>query len=254
MVRGLNLFKEHFKPFRHQYVIIGGSACDAYFDSVGIEFRATKDLDIVLHVQELDRNFVERFWEFIELGEYDAYEESSGQPKFYRFLNPQKEPFPSILELFSQVPNSLEREKGNRLTRIEVGEDVSGLSAIVLDENYYQLIRMGTMDLLGLSIVAPEYLIPLKAKAFLDLKARKAAGETIDSRNITKHKNDVFRLFRVISQEKQVEIGETVQKDLGKFLLDMETENVVLGNFGITTMTKDAVLSALRSIYGATPQ
>lgn len=31
-------------------------------------------------------------------------------------------------------------------------------------------------------------------KAWLDLSERKAAGEDIDSKNIKKHKNDVFRL------------------------------------------------------------
>lgn len=28
MTKGLNSFKEHFKGFENQYVIIGGTACD----------------------------------------------------------------------------------------------------------------------------------------------------------------------------------------------------------------------------------
>ena len=42
------------------------------------------------------------------------------------------------------------------------------------------------------------YLIPFKAKAWMDLTDRKAAGEHVDSKNIKKHKNDVFRLTELI--------------------------------------------------------
>ena len=42
------------------------------------------------------------------------------------------------------------------------------------------------------------YLIPFKAKAWMDLTDRKEAGEHVDSKNIKKHKNDVFRLTELI--------------------------------------------------------
>lgn len=41
--------------------------------------------------------------------------------------------------------------------------------------------------------------IPFKAKAWLDLKERKLNGEQVDSKNIKKHKNDVFRLAQLIT-------------------------------------------------------
>lgn len=44
------------------------------------------------------------------------------------------------------------------------------------------------------------YLIPFKAKAWIDLSDRKAAGEHVDGRNIRKHKNDVFRLTELLNQ------------------------------------------------------
>ena len=37
-----------------------------------------------------------------------------------------------------------------------------------------------------------------KAKAWLDLTERKNAGENVDSKNIRKHKNDVFRLTALL--------------------------------------------------------
>ena len=42
-------------------------------------------------------------------------------------------------------------------------------------------------------------LIPFKAKAWLDLKERKLNGDQVDSKNIKKHKNDVFRLALLIT-------------------------------------------------------
>ena len=48
MVKGLGLFKEHFRPYTDRYVLIGGTACDLAFEEAGLSFRATKDLDIVL--------------------------------------------------------------------------------------------------------------------------------------------------------------------------------------------------------------
>ena len=51
MVRGLDLFREHFKDFADRYVLIGGTACDLIMSEVGLQFRATKDLDIVLCIE-----------------------------------------------------------------------------------------------------------------------------------------------------------------------------------------------------------
>ena len=42
-------------------------------------------------------------------------------------------------------------------------------------------------------------LIPFKAKAWLGLKERKLNGDQVDSKNIKKHKNDVFRLAQLIT-------------------------------------------------------
>ena len=57
MVRGLDLFREHFKDFADRYVLIGGTACDLIMSNVGLQFRATKDLDIVLCIESIDREF-----------------------------------------------------------------------------------------------------------------------------------------------------------------------------------------------------
>ena len=70
MVKGLDIFREYFAGFEDQYVLIGGAACDILFASNAGQFRATRDLDIVLIVESLTKAFGERLWEFIKSGNY----------------------------------------------------------------------------------------------------------------------------------------------------------------------------------------
>lgn len=48
MVTGLDVFRDHFKDYQGAYVLIGGVACYLVMEEAGVDFRATKDLDIVL--------------------------------------------------------------------------------------------------------------------------------------------------------------------------------------------------------------
>lgn len=65
MVIGLNKFKEYFKQYPGNYVIICGTACDIIIGEAGFTPRATKDIDIILVVEALNADFVKQFWEFI---------------------------------------------------------------------------------------------------------------------------------------------------------------------------------------------
>ncbi len=58
---GIEKFKEFFADYTDQYVLIGGAACDISFSSNFVDFRATKDLDIVLIVEALTKEFAEKF-------------------------------------------------------------------------------------------------------------------------------------------------------------------------------------------------
>lgn len=52
-MRGIDKFKERFAGHDGEYVLIGGGACDLLFGEAGQDFRATKDLDLVLLGAEL---------------------------------------------------------------------------------------------------------------------------------------------------------------------------------------------------------
>ncbi len=53
MVNGLERFRDKFKDYVDQYVIIGGTACNCSFSTKNMPFRTTKDIDLVLIVEEL---------------------------------------------------------------------------------------------------------------------------------------------------------------------------------------------------------
>jgi hypothetical protein len=249
VVKGLDLFREHFRDFPDRYVLIGGTACDLVMSEVGLQFRLTKDLDIVLCVEALDVAFAKAFWEFVAAGQYQLQETATGEKRFYRFQKPGNGAYPAMLELFSRVPDALSIAKGSHLTPIPVDQEISSLSAILLDDAYYGWIHSGKREIGGVPIVGPEYLVPLKAKAWLDLCARQKAGEKIDRRKIKKHRNDVFRLFQVIDPEADLDPPAPIVEDMRTFLERVATENMDLNALGLGSTSLDAVLDGFRKLY-----
>lgn len=51
MVTGFESFKRWFSEYSEQYTIIGGTACDLLMSEEGMDFRATRDIDMVLIVE-----------------------------------------------------------------------------------------------------------------------------------------------------------------------------------------------------------
>ena len=143
MVRGLDKFREQFRAYAGQYALIGGAACDLLMEEAGLGFRATKDLNIVLSVETLDASFVRAFWDFVRTGKYRAQQSATGERRYYRFLKPEKDEYPFMLELFARKPDMLDLAEGAHLTPIPVDEEISSLSAILMDDAYYAFLNSG---------------------------------------------------------------------------------------------------------------
>ncbi|MCD7818980.1 MAG: hypothetical protein LUH07_08005 [Lachnospiraceae bacterium] len=147
MVKGLDKFKEFFSEYKEQYVLIGGAACDVIMEEFDSSFRATRDLDIVLIVEALTPEFGHAFWKFIQEGKYRNKSMSTENPHFYRFDKPQEPGFPYMLELFSRNSFELKHPDMN-LTPLHFDEEVSSLSAILLNDAYYEMLLKGREALL----------------------------------------------------------------------------------------------------------
>ena len=249
MVHGLERFREYFKDFTSQYVFIGGTACDILMDELGAPFRATKDLDVVLVVEALDKSFGKYFWKFIEAGDYEHREKSERKNQFYRFRNPKDSSFPKMIELFSRLPDNLELKFDTGLTPIHIDDSIVSLSAILLNDVYYSLLINGKRILDGYSILGIETVILFKIKAYLDLKERKEFGENIDSNNIKKHKNDVFRLLANVSSSSKLKVVDEIQEDITRFIEQIKVDNPHLEGLGIRGITLDEMLAILKTIF-----
>lgn len=168
MVVGLDKFREHFADHADHYAVIGGTACSMIFEEVGIDFRQTNDIDMVLCVEVVDPSFAQSLKAFLDSGGYQARERSNGRREFYRFHKPTDPSYPAMLELFARKPEALEIPEDAGLTVVEVSDETLSLSAILLDTDYYEALLEGRRAIDDILVLDERLLIPFKARAFVD--------------------------------------------------------------------------------------
>lgn len=248
MVGGIESFKAAFKGYTDCFMIIGGSACDIIMDQFGLDFRATKDLDIVLIVEAVKKEFYQVFWEYVKEAGYENREKSAGEKQFYRFSKPKDRSYPFMLELFSRKLEGVSLPDEAILTPVSTSDAISSLSAIILDDDYYQFIQDNKIILDDLPYVSENCLIPLKAKAWIDLTERKEAGDRVDSRDIKKHKNDIIRLCQLLPTGVAIELPQGVKADMLKFIELYEKEAINPKSMQVR-LTPEKVYEILREYY-----
>jgi hypothetical protein len=207
MVRGRDSFKAWFQGYERNYAIIGGTACDLLMSEAGTDFRATRDIDMVLIVEVLNADFGARLWEYIKAGGYEHRRKSTDTPQFYRFTNPTSPDYPYMIELFSRRMDGVLLPDGAELTPLPLEEDISSLSAILLDDGYYEFLKSGVRVLDGLPILDASHIIPFKAK-----------GGQVDSKHIKKHKNDVIAMSGLLQADSHIALPPTFRAGFAAFV------------------------------------
>lgn len=248
MVAGLIKFKEYFENYTDSYVLIGGAACDILFTQNDMDFRATRDLDMVLVVEALTPEFALKFWDFIKDAKYRHIRTCTGEPQFYRFDKPQVEGFPKMIELFSKSEFEFGEEVS--IMPLHVDDNISSLSAILLNDDYYKVLMDGRVIENGYSVLRPEYLILFKAKAYLDLSDRANRGEKIDLSDIKKHKKDVLRLTAEMFLNPVFDLPQSIYDDIQLFITKIEEEEFDQNSLKTYRVTTEQVLARIRSIFG----
>ena len=184
----LDHFTDFFKDFENDYVIIGGMAAYVHLAEADLGFRGTKDVDMVILTnssQELNKRIIE----YIEAGDYQIKEATEDVPKFYRFSKPTNEIFPEIIEIFARNETELPLKTGQYIIPVQKG-DQERLSAILLDDEYFNLIKQNSIKSEeGYSIINTQANICLKARAFRELSERNE-----EVKKINKHRNDILKL------------------------------------------------------------
>lgn len=257
MVKGIEKFKEHFGKYQDNYVIIGGTACEVHEDAAGQKPRSTKDIDMILIIEALSHDFVAEFWEFVKAARYKENQvgEKGVEPKqqYYRFNKPANPEYPTQVELFSRSLDVFELPYDVHITPIPTDADLSSLSAILLDDEYYNYTLKHSTVEEGVHISNVESLIALKCKAYLEMKKRKEETGEGDEKHIRKHRNDVFRLVASMSTAEQTyALPEKLYDDVVSFREQVETDMPdanLIKDMGLRRITPKDLLMRLNTLF-----
>ena len=141
-------------------------------------------------------------------------------PELFRFYKPRNDGFPYQIELLSRQPEVLSVPEGFHLTPIPVGEDISSLSAILMNEEFYHFaLEHSTMED-ELHVADTIGLICLKMKAYLNLSEQEPPAHSSD---IRKHMSDVFKLMASGNAAEPVALSANMKKDAMAFVEKMES-------------------------------
>lgn len=246
MVVGMDSFIQKFGDYTDCYTIIGGAACDILMNEADTPFRATKDIDMILVMEARFKEFVKVFWEYILEGGYRFGWKNSEEVHFYRFTEP-KAGYPAMIELFSRESEYIS-DVPQGIIPVHIDEDVSSLSAILLNDDYYSFMLEGRKIISGVSVLDTEHIIPFKMYAWLDLKNRKESGKHVNERDLKKHKNDVFRLLQIADIDTKVESFGMVKTNIDRFLEEISHESINFSQLGLPFDMEEA-LGYLNAMY-----
>ncbi len=225
LVAGIDAFRDAMAGHEDKYVLIGGGACSLLFEGTPQEFRMTKDLDIVILAASDDVEFGRALWSFVRDGGYTCGIREDGSARYYRFTLPLERrtagaDLPQEIELFSHADWPV--DEGVQVVPVPFDHDLSSLSAILLDENYYRFIKEGIVVKRGVPIPDALHVIPLKMRAHIDLNKRHDNGEGVRRRNLTKHRSDVLTLVGLLTDEDSCALPPSIVRDVKEFLDGLE--------------------------------
>ena len=204
-MEGLEIFKEAFEAYSDNYVIIGGTACDVTMQGTVVRPRATHDIDMIVIVENMTPSFAKRFWEFVKEAGYrpEKRKQIEGEPakyELYRFVD-GKTGYPEMIELLSRHPDILGEPSNLVIEPLPIDGDVSSLSAIIMDDDFYHFTIKHSKLTDGVRHADSAALVCLKTRAYLNLLQDKAEGKHVNSKDIKKHRSDVLKNVVIITDE-----------------------------------------------------
>jgi len=226
MVVGIERFKEAMSAYTDNYVIIGGTACEIHLLGTAMKARPTRDIDMIVVVEKLTREFVEAFWTLVRDGGYTPAKRTSVSGKqvyaLYRFVNPKAEGYPYMIELLSRHSELLGEPSGYHIEPIPDDEEHQSLSAIIMNEEVYQFTVAHSRLQDGLRVADTVALIILKATAYLNLLRDKENGRHVDSDDIKKHRGDVLKLVAIGDVAEPVMLSDGLRSTMLSFVEELK--------------------------------
>ncbi len=246
MVSGLEVFKRWFEGYSTRYVIIGRTACNLIFAEYGAPERATHDIDMVVVAEAFDRDFYNRFVEFVKAGGYQ-HKNKAEKYELYRFEKPLDNSFPPKIELLSRRPENLAGIE-TELGRFQTIDASGSLSAILLDDEYYDLIENGITEIDSFPVLSLEYLPVFKIHAWANLSDDKAGGKRVPSKEINKHRRDILRLCAPLKPDTHIELADSIKREVERFVSERPWDSNMMRNLKLA-ISPDEMVEIIRSAY-----
>lgn len=256
MVEGLDKFRESLGSYSDNYIIIGGTACNVILENAGTTPRVTHDIDMIVVVEQLTKDFVSAFWSFIREGGYtiEKRQRKDGEPAYalYRFRRPSETGYPSQIELLARHSESLGEPREVRIEPIPMEDYQYSLSAIVLDEDLYRFVVGNSKMVNGIRVASLESLICLKARAYLNLLKEREAGKQVNSDDIKKHRRDIVLLVAARTETEPISVPVSILDTINEFRQLVNTEesaSALMNSLRIDREQLNVYLEALGELF-----
>ena len=172
---------------------------------------------MIVIVENMTEAFANRFWQFVREAGYrpEKRKQEAGEPpryEMYRFLD-GKDGYPEMIELLSRHPDVLGEPKGFVIEPIPTDEDVSSLSAIIMDDDYYHFTIAHSQLTDGIRHANSAALIALKARAY----------KHVNTKDIKKHRSDILKNV-VIMTEDNIEAPASIVACIREFVASIRAD------------------------------
>ena len=241
---GLNHFEEYFKDFRESYVVVGGFATlmllEKQLEGHG---KVTQDIDLVL-LTTASAEMAQKIKAYVTEGEYTIQKGQKDNFSYYRFVNPKVENFAKEIELFAVNDHALVLDEGQRIIPIDPEEGLYSLSAIMLDNEYFEMIKNNIDNSNRVPCTNTLATIMLKISAFYDLKSR-------SDDKWKKHRRDILKLVLLLTGEEYLELKGRMVEDVELFMKHLTTldDKMIKNITSMVGIKQSDVYEALNGVF-----
>ena len=177
--------------------------------------KATYDIDLVL-LTSSSLKMAQQIKRYVVEGKYTIQKGKKDDFSYYRFSVPQVENFAKEIELFAVNDYNIILDKSQRIIPIDPEKGLYSLSAIMLDSEYFEMIKNNIDDSNQVPCTNTLATIMLKISAFYDLKQR---GDD----KWKKHRRDILKLVLLLSGEERLELTGRMVEDVELFMEHLTT-------------------------------
>ena len=216
---GLDVVRAWSPHYPNQCALIGGAAGRLMMNHAGVATEKAGDVPVALSLRVVSEDFAIRVEDLVRAGRYRNGRASVPASGLVQFIEPEAPHFPPLLEVLDRSATvSLEADR----TPSEHPNDMS-TGAVpagpLMDEPTFAVLgtRLAAED--SPPILDERDLIPVKARAWMDLADRRLAGHAMDRDAVRKPLREVFQLLALVPRSEPIHVPVTAQDDLVDFIV-----------------------------------